>query len=490
MPRAEVLLAWVLVLAVVLRLVIQVNTDVSWLITLDEKVLAGARPYVDFLEVNPPASILLYMPAVMLAHLLHVRPEAVVIVLVFALALASLAFCARLLRGRLEREDLLRLGTVAAFVILVLPCWAFAQREHIALVAMLPMLCIYFLRASGARPALGEAFIAGIGGGLAVIIKPYFALPLFLAELFVLWKGRRLLDLLAPENLQTAVLVLAYAGMVFAFYPEFTHTMLPLVTTLYVPAVVPLSGQIVNGSTLLFVATMALTLLLGNKRLLAPIYAIPLLAACGFMAGTWMQGKGWPYHGYPGIALALMVFGDIVLGARKTFLERVTISFYVVLLVIACAWFQANGERAALRQALIEDAPAHPKILTISGDIGLGHPLTRQLHGSWVGTTGSLWMMPYANFLLARGGLDANQIAKINSYTALERRLLAHDIAVNKPDVVLVAGSGWRGWALSDPGIKAALAAYRPERTVDGVEIWLQRGRRALNAADKVPSSK
>ena len=33
--------------------------DVSWLITIDEKWLSGQVPYVDFLEINPPASLLL-----------------------------------------------------------------------------------------------------------------------------------------------------------------------------------------------------------------------------------------------------------------------------------------------------------------------------------------------------------------------------------------------------------------------------------------------
>src|SRR5262249_14212557 len=141
--RVALLLVFVLFLAAALRLVIHVNTDVSWLITLDEKTLAGARPYVDFLEVNPPASILLYMPAVVFAHALDARPEAVVIALVFALALASLAFSARLLRGLLDDDGRLTLGAVAAFALLVLPCYAFAQREHIALIAILPMLAVY-----------------------------------------------------------------------------------------------------------------------------------------------------------------------------------------------------------------------------------------------------------------------------------------------------------------------------------------------------------
>ena len=50
-------------------------SDVSWLITVDEKWLSGATPYRDVIEVNPPASLLLYWPAVALAQLTNLTPE-------------------------------------------------------------------------------------------------------------------------------------------------------------------------------------------------------------------------------------------------------------------------------------------------------------------------------------------------------------------------------------------------------------------------------
>jgi hypothetical protein len=49
--------------------------DVSWLITVDEKWLDGATPYRAVIEINPPASLMLYWPAVALARVLGVAPE-------------------------------------------------------------------------------------------------------------------------------------------------------------------------------------------------------------------------------------------------------------------------------------------------------------------------------------------------------------------------------------------------------------------------------
>ena len=89
----------VTILAIILRLLIVTATDVSWLITLSEKVLDGTRLYVDLIEVNPPASVLLYLPAVALARLIGVAPEIVVNTLVFFAVGASLWITGRILGG-------------------------------------------------------------------------------------------------------------------------------------------------------------------------------------------------------------------------------------------------------------------------------------------------------------------------------------------------------------------------------------------------------
>jgi hypothetical protein len=85
--------------AAALRAIGHLDTDVSWLITLGEKTLLGRCPYIDFLEVNPPASILLYLPAVAAARVAHVPAELAVNLCVFLIWAASFALCASIIRG-------------------------------------------------------------------------------------------------------------------------------------------------------------------------------------------------------------------------------------------------------------------------------------------------------------------------------------------------------------------------------------------------------
>ena len=57
-PLGWLSMAVVFVVAVLLRQVVPLNTDVSWLLTIGERVLNGERLYVDIVEINPPMAVL------------------------------------------------------------------------------------------------------------------------------------------------------------------------------------------------------------------------------------------------------------------------------------------------------------------------------------------------------------------------------------------------------------------------------------------------
>jgi len=80
------------------------GNDVAWLLTLAEKLLAGARPDIDFIEFNPPAAYLVYVPAAALGHVLGIKSDLVVIVLTVAAALVGICAAGWIL----SRASLLR----------------------------------------------------------------------------------------------------------------------------------------------------------------------------------------------------------------------------------------------------------------------------------------------------------------------------------------------------------------------------------------------
>src|SRR4030081_2121828 len=65
----------VFAVALIVRKLVVANTDVAAVITLAERVLDGQRQAIDFIELNPPASIYLYVPGVALARILGLSAE-------------------------------------------------------------------------------------------------------------------------------------------------------------------------------------------------------------------------------------------------------------------------------------------------------------------------------------------------------------------------------------------------------------------------------
>ena len=493
----------VLLVAAVLRCFIWVNSDVSWLLTLAEQVLAGARAYVDFTEPNPPASILIYMPAIEFARLANISAEASLTVFVFAGALVSLWMVGRALgeSGLIEAHERPILFALACALLLILPGDNFAERDNIALISILPMIAVYARRAEGAAPGVVLAFFAGIGGGIAVAIKPYFALVLLLPLAFVAWRSRKSLarlmaTLFAVENLATALVVLAYGAVLFWGFPDYSQNALPLVLTLYVPLKYSLPYMLINPSVVMIALAALVGAGLGIREFRTVAVAVTSLAALGFTAALIIQGKGWPYHGYPAIALSLFVLclllirrlnaklkgqhGAVRLSADIWFGLGLLLSTYA----LASFWLLQEPNRAKLVTAVSSMVPDHPKVFSIYGAPGLAFPLTRKLHGAPLGRTPFQWISAYTDVMLTAGTLDPGVHRKIldphlrqtiEGYARRDRDELADTIRSRGPDVIIVGASGEERWALSYPQIAAALRPYRKVKTIGDAEIWLLR---------------
>ena len=192
--------------------------DVSWLITVDEKWLDGATPYRNVIEINPPASLMLYWPAVALARVVGVGP-----VTVAAFGFLSIAAGLGLAAAILGRAGLIdRLGALGASVALVafavLPGQSFDERDHLAAVYGLPFLAVSAARAARAPVDARLALLAGLGaarGGdqaalrvVAIVLLPYLVRR---AEVVPLLK--------AVEYYVAAAFGLAYVAVVPSAFP-------------------------------------------------------------------------------------------------------------------------------------------------------------------------------------------------------------------------------------------------------------------------------
>lgn len=463
----------IFVAGMVLRNFVVSNTDVSWLITLCEKALNGERPYADYIEVNPPASIWLYMTPVWLARVLGVRPEFMVDAFVFAAAIVSLILSAAILRRAAlwSRQAVFQLAAVFAAVLLLLPAQTFGEREHIALMTFLPFLAIAALRAKALLPSLFFVVIAGLGAGVTAIIKPHFAFAMIFVSAAAAYEVKNWRVFFALENWIAGASLLAYAAAVYLLYPEFVAHTLPLVAEIYVPVRAELWRFLLQVATPVLALLLLAIWLLKRRTALQTPFSLLLAACFGFAISYYAQLKGWSYHAYPMLALAFVAAAvafagrwPITQNSSETLSERtkrLCSAFSIAFLAAATfVWMTFAVDMRPIYEVIAKSAP-RPTVIGITSDIAVGHPLTRALGGKWVGRVCSQWITAGAKILKAETS-DPVQRARYDELEAYDRNLLIEDIRRAKPDIILVEqiSFDWMKWALSDAVLARELDNY------------------------------
>jgi hypothetical protein len=472
----------VLAAALLLRRYVVPNVDVAWSLTLAEKMLDGQRLYVDLIDINPPAGTLIYLPPVMVARLFGLRPESVTDIFVIAAVCASIWISGRVFDfRRFLGIDGWHFATLTAAVLTILPAHTFGNRDPISLIALLPWLAVCALRAIRRPVAFEHALIGGICAGLAVMIKPYFVIPVLLTAVVAAVCAKSWRVLLALENWIAAGLCLAYGVAVAALFPAFVAD-LPMINAVYVARPMPIPDMM--PAVVLWFAIISMIFALRRRAAFDPPSCVLLAASCGWALAFLAQGKGWAYQSLPMLSLALLALaiagGWFALpqpgaGTEKErgWLARTTIAATVVA---ACFCWNNRAADVSSYAAKVRQLGPHPTMLTITSDISVGHPLVRELGGVWVGRMCSNWITH--GVLLRRHSetLDPETASRLDSYEAFDRAILIEDIARSRPDVILVEKVyfDWDAWARSDPALREQLEAYREVETLNGIVI-LQR---------------
>jgi hypothetical protein len=462
------------------------NQDVSWLLTVNDRILAGATAYRDVIELNPPAAILLYRLPTLVANSLSLRAEWVVAVMLALLIAAVLVYVRKIIARyglSAAANNGVALGLMG-FVLAILPLDESAQREHFATIFIVPYAFVAIARVRGAKVARADSLIGGLMLGLCIAIKPHFALCALLVCCFEIARARNIRAASLAEHWTAATIALLYSATVPIFYPIYLSEMVPKLSEVYLPLRLGL-GALFLRIDLLLAAPLALCWICRDRRQNEGTIVLLLIAA-GFFGAYVVQGKGWGYHAYPAIAFSLFAAGWAMQGApRETGgAQRKLIVAALVgaaLLLPMLRFYEPDPQEPALAAAIKKLAP-HPKMLTIAFPLRLGHPLTRDVGGEWVGRTWGLWATGGAFQMKARAGDDPILRAKAEAYFDNDRLMLAQDIETQRPDIVLVekfADFDMAAWIAQSPRLQAALDRYDLADTIGAVQIFKLRDRPA-----------
>ncbi|MDR3467383.1 MAG: hypothetical protein P4M07_15740 [Xanthobacteraceae bacterium] len=477
--RNWLVLAAVVAAAVALRQVVVANTDVSWLLTVGEKVLAGQALYRDVIETNPPIAMLAYLPGLVLGRALHVRAETVIDVLTFAAIAASMLVTIAIAR-RTFAIDPARAWPVAIFtvaVLAILPMQTFSQREHLALIALLPALAALVARGNGAALPAWAVAAASLGCAITLAFKPYFVLGIGAGIVTAALHARSWRVLFAPEHLIAAVLVALYGAFTAVAYPDYFTTVYPMVRDIYIPMKRPFAELVASPGVAVWLAALVLALVLRPFGWAGLPVAVITAESAGFAAAYALQQKGWAYQSYPMIALALIALAFAIAGlptpargARP--LRAGAMALAVVLFVGGATWMNDTSDAGALIAPVARLGP-HPRILILTGEASIGHPLVRAVNGTWVSGQQDLWVHEFVARIGRERALDETTRARFATYEAEERARLIDDIRRMPPDVLLIDNllDDWGAWLNADPELSELLKPFHRVETVQKIDI-------------------
>ncbi len=473
------LLAAIFIFAAALRSFVAANTDVSWLLTVCEKVLGGQRLYTDIIETNPPIAMLAYMPSVLLEHALGVRAEIITDVLVFAAVALSMAIAARILRysSLFHTGHHWPLATFCAAILTIMPMQTFGQREHLAFIAFLPALAVLVLRAQDMQVPPWAFIAAGLGAGVTLMFKPYFILGFSFGILAAAFYARSWRVLFTPENFTAAATLAVYTGSIALFYPNYFIQIYPLVRDVYLLYKLPLAEMIDSNGVLAWAAALIIALLIKLPRKPDAAAAILIATSIGFAAAYFLQRKGWAYQSFPMIALALIALASTLatlhLDITASRAARMGgLAGLAGLFLLSMQWMNAASNARVLEEPVASLGP-HPKLLMLSSEASIGHPLVRAVGGEWVSRQQGLWIREFVKRLRSDHLVDPQQDSKLDAYAARERAMLIEDFKKMPPTVILVDNllSDWGTWLRTDPELSELLKPYKLSQTVQHIDI-------------------
>ena len=280
-----------------------IDVDTAWLLECLERFLAGGTYINDFYETNPPLSFLIFLPAYPLYTYLGMDPMVSVFInLVIYLGIADYTLI-RLLQkeNRMKAQDIVIIMTA----LLIAQSWiagvSFAAKDHLISVFLLPLSLYQFRLTRGLKTGAPLAAASVIIGGLAICLKPYYAVIPALFFTHRLYTTRSLKKcIFAPDFWGMLIIGISYFLLIGILTPEF-FDLLPQIVSLYsVDEPFPLSMRYYYVVYGLFAAISAPFIFTDKSHdvLKYSVYALAAISVISMIPYI-LQDKGFHYQALP-----------------------------------------------------------------------------------------------------------------------------------------------------------------------------------------------
>ena len=451
------------------------NLDVSWFIDFAERTFNGAIPYVEVSDPNPPASIMIYMPALLVAKWTGIKVEALVAAMTFAMAIASAKMASSFDPDRRSVTYL-----AALFSLTVVPAAMFAEREHYAAIAALPAAAAIVAAGRGLHISTAMKLAAGAAGALTVAFKPHFAAALAIPAIYATARSRSLRWISPWEVAAFAGVLALYVATCYYAYPAYFSIALPEAIRLYAAAHASIWMAIESPNMWFMVAVVAVTIGLALRLDLSPAAAGAAFASLGFAIACFAQQRYQVNHTSAAVEIGAvaLIEAAVSCGIRTLAIQATVIGLAVmspIYMRISSNLMQTMTE-PGLVETIQRYLPAEGgKLAAITESQELMWPAARLTGAKWVYRYNGLYRQGTADWLLEQNP-DPKTTDYLRDVIASDQAQVAEDIANRRPDVVVIDDAAVRQRAFANPAVAAAMASYHLVANVPTsvrlVEIW------------------
>jgi hypothetical protein len=431
------------------------NHDVAWYLYLAQQVLDGSVLYRDLFESNPPLIVWLSIPVAQLARYsgwLDVTLYRVILLLIVGF---SILFASILLPG--SRRDRLLFAFATAVALLILPGYDAGQREHLALILIVPWLSLAARHRSCLPVDRRLSVVVAAVGSLGLLLKPYY-----IAVWLALWhsSGRRF----RSEDVTFVALLALYAGSILYLTPHY----LPLIWLLR-PAYVELYAK-----------SPLMTLAQPQVGLFALSVAAWLAAQRPANAGSWLavgaafliaafaQGKGLPYQLYPVAACGLAAL--ITLGEVSVWARAVSAVLLICLMLKGPTILGASRSDQPARACipLIRAYASGKPILILSQSLRDGFPIVNETGARWAMGFPMAWVPVALRSMRDRSPVAMSPVEKF-AFQHITRSFVSH-----RPVLLIVRSDifDYLTYYRQDAAFDRTFRGYRLMSRLNGFDVY------------------
>ena len=368
-----------------------VNHDTAWYLVATRKMLEGAKLYVDIIEVNPPLTFYLTIPAIWIADFLSISDSNGQYIFFALLYFTSLLWSGAILRSTTDLSPLRRnlFFFAMAVVYLLGAADQTAQREHLLVIFLSPWL-IWNLSPSAKSPSLTSSAFAAIG----ICIKPFFLVFPLTFLLRDMWRTRSLAPVLFTRYLVMLAIGVCYLTFVVMWHPEYLNEIVPIAKLVYGAykntVILALSGSIQP----LLLGLAIMLPLVWNRSDVGTTFALAAMAGLAIFV---VQSTGFSYQLIPFITYSLLVGAWLLVNSAPATLGTVLSGLASALLLMGLyemGKYKSTSTDEVIRVA--QKVGPITSIMTGSFQLDPGAPVALRLGVDWVSRYPANWLYPGA----------------------------------------------------------------------------------------------